>query len=123
MCVCAQTWGQVKKRSAAGLTYHVPLKPFVVAPRVPAEKRCNLLLEKQLLTLEEMGVEIMEDPGDAANSEQGADAYAAQIVEHARHAILKAQGLLQPQRLAPPVEVPSPPPPAAPKATAAKRKR
>ena len=95
MCVCAQTWGQVKKRSAAGLTYHVPLKPFVVAPRVPAEKRCNLLLEKQLLTLEEMGVEIMEDPGDAAQDGDAEETYAASAVEHVRHAVLKAQGHLQ----------------------------
>ena len=36
----------------------------------------------------------MEDPGDDANSESGTDTYVERVVEHARHAILKAQGHL-----------------------------
>ena len=53
-----QLWGSIKKKGSAGVQYHVPLKPFIISPRVPAEKRNNLLIEKQMHTLDEMGVEV-----------------------------------------------------------------
>ena len=56
-----QSWGAVKKRAPTG-EYWLPLKPFIVAPRLPIERRNQLIIERQMGTLEQMGVELVEDP-------------------------------------------------------------
>lgn len=90
-----QLWGSVKKLGPSGTQFHVPAKPFIVAPRMPPGFGHGLIIEKQILLLDEMGVEIMEDPGDAAQDGDAEETYAASAVEHVRHAVLKAQGHLQ----------------------------
>ena len=57
----AQVWGAVKKQNAHG-EYWVPTKPFLVAPRLPAERRNQLIIEKQMRTLEVMGLTVIADP-------------------------------------------------------------
>jgi hypothetical protein len=90
-----QLWGSVKKVGPAGTQFHVPVKPFIVAPRMPPGFGHGLIIEKQILLLDEMGVEVMEDPGDASQDDEAEETYVASAVEHVRHAVLKAQGHLQ----------------------------
>ena len=92
-----KSWETVKKRSASGV-YWLPLKPLVVAPLIPPERRNQLLVEEHMQTLERMGAELIDDPTSEEILEVDAmAAYVEHVVEHVRHAILKAQGLLQPQ--------------------------
>ena len=77
------------------------LKDAALAPavlQVLEARGCNDVAAVKRLssaTLEQMGVELIEDPGDVAREPAGDDTYVHHVVEHVRHAILRAQGLLQ----------------------------
>ena len=59
-------------------------------PQVPAVRRSQLLFEKQMGTLEQMGVTAIGDPGD---DEAGPpEEYIGQVVEHVKHALCKSVG-------------------------------
>ena len=102
-----QLWGSHKKRNASG-DYWLPSKPFLVAPRLPVERRNQLLVEKMMGTLAQMGVELLEDPGDDGKEAGARERYVGRVVEHVKQAVLKAQGLLQlPAPAAPPAPEPN----------------
>jgi len=90
----AQNWGSVKKKSPSA-EYWIPIKPFIMAPWLPAQRHNHLVIERQMATLEQMGIELIEDPGDEVREADGLKRYVDHVVEHVRHAILKVQGLLQ----------------------------
>ena len=55
------------------------------------EARNQLEVEEQLEKLHNMGVDVMEDPMEAASTKDGFAAYVAQLVEHIRHQIITRQ--------------------------------
>ena len=85
-----QMWMRAKKRVPHGSMW-VPAKPFTVCPRLPVEARNQLEVEEQLEKLHNMGVDVMEDPMEAASTKDGFAAYVAQLVEHIRHQIITRQ--------------------------------
>lgn len=95
-----QGWRTVKKRRASG-EYWIPEKPFLVAPRIPAERRNQYLIELDRAVIERMGVEIIDGPTEAEAyydeviDAAGQDKYVNHVIEHVRHAILKMQGHLE----------------------------
>ena len=95
----AQYWGEPQKfqSGSPGASVFWRLeKPFIVSLLLPAEqRRSNLILEKQMKMLEQMGLQLVDDPADKLREEGGHEEYVNQVVDYVRHAVLEVQGLQQ----------------------------
>jgi hypothetical protein len=96
-----QLWASEKKKGRGG-HYWVCQKPFLVCPRMPPERRKQLIVEQQMTALKQTGVTVMPDPGDNATTVHELHGHIEEVVEQTRHHIMQKRGLVQ---------LPPPPPP------------
>ena len=73
---------------------------------MPAERRNQRAVQRQLLTLEECGLAVVEDPGESITTAEGSKAYIENVVEHIKHGILLKSGYIHSQNFT----ITSPPP-------------
>ena len=85
-----QNWG-AKKTEAMG-DFWLPLKPFMAAPWLPAECCGQLIIEKHMGTLGQMGVGLVDDPGEERLQSAGHDKYVTHLTERVHLAVLNSQG-------------------------------
>ena len=90
VCLLWQNWGA--KKTEPGGDFWLPLKPFLAAPWFPAEVCGQLIIEKHMGTLGQMGVDLVDNQGDEVRQSAGQDKYVAHVTERVRLAVIKSHG-------------------------------